>query len=200
VFYRVCSITSKYIKGDGLPYARVCMHLGCIAPRAPLARAIVRDAIDLSPRVALTSWIFSYSFQPAACPDATNSTDTAVDPTNACEYICIYIYIYIYIHVHINVHATPNTRARDCARVCAPYKRQLNSWALHPSPHSCLPSVLLSLSLSLSSLPRHPSTRCISALLYSLPRRMPVCAIIITRIPIVNYRSMRAFRKITLSD
>lgn len=50
------------------------------------ARAVVRDAIDLLRRVALTFSIFSYSFQPAACPDATSSTDTAIDPTSACEY------------------------------------------------------------------------------------------------------------------
>jgi len=108
-FYRtLCSVTSKYIKGDGLPYTR--MHASrCIAPRAPLARAIVRDAIDLSPRVALTSWIFSYSFQPAACPDATNSTDTAVDPTNACEYMHVYIYIYIYIYIYARTLAYKRT-------------------------------------------------------------------------------------------
>lgn len=78
---------SRNVKKDELPYA--CMHaIGRIVHilYSPLARAVVRDAIDLSPRVALTSWIFSYSFQPAACPDATNSTDTAIYPTNACEY------------------------------------------------------------------------------------------------------------------
>lgn len=48
---------------------------------------VVRDAIDLLWRVALTFEFFSCSFQPAACPDATSNTDTAIDPTNACEYI-----------------------------------------------------------------------------------------------------------------
>lgn len=122
---------SRNVKKDELPY--VYMHaIGHIlyTPYSPLARAVVRDAIDLSPRVALTSWIFSYSFQPAACPDATSSTDTAIDPTNACEYIYV---------------ASPNTCTcalmvctllRVCVHCAAPYNRQLNSWA----PTRCIHS------------------------------------------------------------
>lgn len=157
------------------------MHASDV-PRAPLARAVVRDAIDLSPRVALTSWIFSYSFQPAACPDATNSTDTALNPTNAREYI--------YVHIQ-NIHASLNTRVQMCERVrvcvCARYPIQAPTKFLGP-PSYC-PSPPLS---------HHPS-RYITTLLYSPPRRMHVRAIIITRIPIVNYRSARAFRKTTFS-
>lgn len=127
---------------------------------SPLARAVVRDAIDLLPRVALTSGIFSYSFQPAACPDATSSTDTAIDPTNACEYTymrhspntCEHSLV-VRVGVRVGVH---------CA---GPYNRQLNSWA---------------------------PTRCIHSSLYAPPWRMHVRAIIITRIPIVNYRSARS--------
>lgn len=69
------------------------------------ARAVVRDAIDLLRRVALTFWIFSYSFQPAACPDATSSTDTAVDPTSACEYThTIYHFSFSVFSLHDNVY------------------------------------------------------------------------------------------------
>lgn len=88
-------------------------------------RAVVRYAIDLSWRVCLNLcehvfffvffcfffflslllffYSFSFSFQLAAWPDATSSTDTAIDPTNACEYIYS---IYIYIHIY-TIHSPP---------------------------------------------------------------------------------------------
>lgn len=142
------------------------MHTYMHVSYAPLARAVVRDAIDLSPRVALTSWIFSYSFQPAACPDATNSTDTAIDPTNACEYIYRYMYIYVY---YLNAYAY----MRVCVYVAL--------------PRTISPTKFLDAS---------PPTRCIhSSVCTTGAACMHVSAIIITRIPIVNYRSTRFPKK-----
>jgi len=146
-----------------------CHQTYLYTPYSPLARAVVRDAIDLSPRVALTSWIFSYSFQPAACPDATSNTDTAIDPTNACEYI--YIRGFRLIPTCSLVVCTCCLYVSCvCVHCAAPYNRQLNSWAPTRYIHSSV---------------------CTAVVACACTR-----AIIITRIPIVNYRSAR-FRKYT---
>lgn len=65
-----------------------CTYQQCIVSlsysREGRDRPLVESCLNL--------WIFSCSFQPAACPDATSNTDTAIDPTNACEYILLYRY------------------------------------------------------------------------------------------------------------